>query len=345
MASANSAAAARTQKVLQVRHEVAVARSAPELQTRLAEGVTDVLLIDHAFGGHAAQTVGAFRAMCTKKRVYVIALLEPQPSTDVQRALQAGADDFIRKPFCDEDLLARVEAPCRIATWTSVARNVHDWSTAVDLTETNLWRLPGQTVLTAFSELARAQIDASSSKPAPPGFAATISLTASNAELRLGLVLEADAARAMALSLLGERAPSPDTLNDLTREAANTVAGAVKRAAHDEGLGLTLGLPSTVPFTSVLHAEPSAKRREVFGKMGSSSLAVTLSLAEAPHQWIAASALAEGMVLAHDLHTSNGLLLASAGTRLTRTTADRLARLLGGAARLEVANAAASARM
>ncbi len=344
LASASSPSAARTIKVLQVRHDVALARNPAELQSRLGERVTDVLLMDQTFGGHAAESLGAFRAMCTKKRVYVVALLEPQPTSEVHRALQAGADDFIRKPFCDEDLLARVEAPCRIATWTSVARNVHDWSTLVELTETSLWRLPGQVVIAALSELVRTEIEESSSRPQPPGYAASIPLTASNAEVRLGLVLEGDAARAIALKLLGDSAPSNETLDDLTREAANTIAGAVKRAAHDEGIALTLGLPSSVHFGAVLSNEPSSKRRDVFCRMGCAGLSVTLALVDAAPKWVAASSLSEGMVLAHDLHTSNGLLLASAGTRLTRTTADRLARLLG-ATRLEVASASAAARV
>jgi hypothetical protein len=57
-------------------------------------------------------------------------------------------------------------------------------------------------------------------------------------------------------------------------------------------------------------------------------------------QRVPASSLAEGMVLVHDVRNEGGILLAPAGSRLTSTTAAKLAQMLGPRFTLEVASAA-----
>jgi hypothetical protein len=57
-------------------------------------------------------------------------------------------------------------------------------------------------------------------------------------------------------------------------------------------------------------------------------------------QRVSSACLKEGMVVSHDLRSESGALLVPAGTRLTRTTASRLALALGNRALVEVAFAA-----
>ena len=54
---------------------------------------------------------------------------------------------------------------------------------------------------------------------------------------------------------------------------------------------------------------------------------------------VSASELIEGMVLAHDVRNGGGLLLLAAGSRLTCTSAQKLAKMLGDRIYLEVAPA------
>jgi hypothetical protein len=52
---------------------------------------------------------------------------------------------------------------------------------------------------------------------------------------------------------------------------------------------------------------------------------------------VPSSQLAEGMILAHDVRTEAGILLAPSGCRLTGTTAAKLAKMLGPRFFVEVA--------
>jgi hypothetical protein len=58
------------------------------------------------------------------------------------------------------------------------------------------------------------------------------------------------------------------------------------------------------------------------------------------NQRVPASNLSEGMVIVHDVRNAGGMLLVPAGSRLTSSTAAKLAKVLGPKFFLEVAPAA-----
>jgi hypothetical protein len=60
---------------------------------------------------------------------------------------------------------------------------------------------------------------------------------------------------------------------------------------------------------------------------------------ERANRRVPASQLIEGMVLAHDLRNDCGILLVPSGSRLTGTSAARLAKMFGDKIYLEVATA------
>jgi hypothetical protein len=161
-----------------------------------------------------------------------------------------------------------------------------------------------------------------------------MSLADEQLELRVSIVVDAAALQWVKTALLGDPNASTEAADDALRELANTAGGALKRAAFAENVSLTTGLPSTEPF-----GRPSAAQTCWTLTLDGSDcrLAVTGEARERKNERVLSSKLTEGMTLAHDVRTEAGILLAPAGSRLTVTTAAKLAKVLGPRAFIEVA--------
>jgi hypothetical protein len=121
------------------------------------------------------------------------------------------------------------------------------------------------------------------------------------------------------------------------RELANTAGGALKRAALAENIALTTGIPFSETPAPTLQAHDCWTLKL---DTDDGCLALVGEIRERANQRVAASKLSEGMILAHDVRNESGILLAPAGSRLTATTANKLAQMLGPRFFLEVAPAA-----
>jgi hypothetical protein len=161
-----------------------------------------------------------------------------------------------------------------------------------------------------------------------------MSLAGDQIELRVSIVVDEAALQWIKTTLLCDPEASTAAADDALRELANTAGGALKRAALSENVSLTTGIPITEPVTppSAAHACWTLALDGVGCR-----LAVIGEVRKRSNERVASSKLAEGMVLAHDVRTEAGILLAPAGTRLTVTTAAKLAKVLGPRAHIEVA--------
>jgi DNA-binding NarL/FixJ family response regulator len=84
-----------------------------ELQAALAEAPTELILVDIvAAGDDAASEVGRLRAARAPAPGLLVLSSRP-PEADVYRALEAGPQGFIAKPFRVHELVARVKAQLR----------------------------------------------------------------------------------------------------------------------------------------------------------------------------------------------------------------------------------------
>lgn len=76
------------------------------------------------------EVIGRIRALATEQPPYVILLTARADKRDIVKGLDAGADDYLVKPFDSEELRARVEVGCRIVTLqdrlTEKIRELHD---------------------------------------------------------------------------------------------------------------------------------------------------------------------------------------------------------------------------
>jgi len=103
------------QAVLEPRgYEVAVAASGSEALERLAAGDVDLVLLDIVMPGMDGYEVcRAIRADPATAFLPVV-MVTASGEQEKKRALEAGADDFVAKPFDHAELLARVRSLLRI---------------------------------------------------------------------------------------------------------------------------------------------------------------------------------------------------------------------------------------
>jgi CheY-like chemotaxis protein len=294
-----------------------------------------------------ADLVRLVRSADVTGRAYLVILFDQAVAKgEISAALGAGANDFLRRPVLEEELVARARAPGRLVSWLRSARQFgFDFTAGVDIARLDAWNNMGSIVSEDLGRMlgqAIASVDegqneapASLESMATYGAMIPLSLVTEQVELRVSIVVDVPTASWLASVLLGESNPSAETIDDILREMANTAGGAVKRAALPEDVTLTTGLPTTdnsIRWTGdgIRHwtARLEAARRRI---------TIVGEIRRRENMRVPARELREGMVLVHDLRTESGALLVAAGTRLTSSTAQRVATLLGNRSMLEVA--------
>jgi CheY-like chemotaxis protein len=284
------------------------------------------------------------RAVDSQHHIYVLVLLDKQPPSEITTLYAAGADDFIRRPFIREELVGRVETPRRAEKWrTGEKKGAFDWSSATDLRHLRACRDMGVVVAEEIGQMLGQSMQVTagwSPEMTEETFCATLplSLASVQTEVRVSIAVDAASLPALAGALLGDPGAPRDALEDIVREMANTAGGAVKRMAQTEDITLTIGLPVN---EKVVAKEDDTMRcwvaRLAEPKI---SIGVVGEVRRRENQRLAASLLKEGMVVAADLFSDSGALVLRAGTRLSATTAQRVAAILGQRHVVEVACAA-----
>lgn len=307
----------------------AITREAPQI----------VMFSVPAKGG--ADLVRRLRGADSSNQAYLLALFDAAPSGhDLSTVLEAGANDFLRRPLLDAELFERLKAPGRLMRWArGVAPTAFDFSAPLEVSSLKSWKSLGQLVAADLSEMAGQTFSTDKTwpdtfGPSLRGAVISMSLAGEQMELRVSIVVDDAALKWVKQNLLCDPNASAAAADDALRELANTAGGALKRAAMAENVSLTTGIPTTEPVTlpSAAHAcwtltlDGDGCRLAVVGEVRKRS-----------NERVASAKLAEGMVLAHDVRTEAGILLAPAGTRLTSTTAAKLAKVLGPRAHIEVA--------
>ena len=277
---------------------------------------------------------------------YLLAVLDRTPGgRETSAAIAAGAQDVLHRPVVDAELVERAHAPKRLLKWAhSVAKPAaFDFSRALDVARLNVWQTLGCIVADDLAQMMGLAVQTSAGWPRRFGRtarAATIpmSLASEQIELRISIAIDEQTAKWLGATLLGNPAAGKAEIDDVLRELANTAGGAVKRAALPENVTLTTGLP--VNATGIRSEGDGVQTYAVLVDGGKAVMAIVGEIARRGNERVAASRLCEGMVLVHDLRSDSGALLMTAGSRLTSTSAARLAQVLGPQFMIEVACAA-----
>lgn len=275
---------------------------------------------------------------------YLLAVLEAAPANNqISNLITAGVHDFMRRPFADVELLERVKAPERLLRWSrSVSKPcAFDFSAGLDVASLRSWRALGPLVAEDLSGMAEHPFSVTPGWPAhlsPESPSATIamSLAGDQLELRLSIVADAPAMAWIRGTLLGDPAALDDAARDALRELVNTAGGALKRAALTESITLTTGLPCDDSANRFPGKHPCWSLK-LEGDAG--CLALVGEIRSRSNEHVSAALLTEGMILAQDIRNESGVLLVPAGSRLTATSANRLAAMLGPHFFVEVAPA------
>lgn len=329
-------------KILQKDHTVEPCADAKAALAAFARERAHVVVLAAA-APVAADFAKKLRLTQGAEYAYLVVLLDSVMPGDVAALFAAGADDFLRRPMSQEELIARVEAPIRLRQVAPLLlrSKSFDFMEAKPFASRRSYLDAGTIIAGALSEMLGVLTLAEKKSPAAfagARFGAAIPLNLTNEALELRVTVLADAAAVPVLAsiLFGASHGIEDAaLRDTLRELANTAGGALKRSLVEEELVVAMGLP--VDCVKPAPAGPATRWWMAALPDGVGALLLCCELAERKNQRIPAAALREGMVVVSDLRSSAGALLLAGGTRVTATSADRIGRALGDRFLVEVA--------
>jgi hypothetical protein len=283
------------------------------------ESISDALVRTHA----TMALVSPDEIAAVASRVYSIALISETPApAEFSRALAAGADDVLRTNACKEEVWARVGNLARMRPRTTPMPTL-----TMRIGEVKVWKDIERIVASELGELLGTSLNLSQApEPAPASprplvHTSVIPLTLVSDHLLVQLGIGVDeATRDQLVEVLLGGDNSGDALRDALREMANTAGGAIRRAALDDGVSFSIGLPSN----ENLFAASSHQRVWTISDGNGLQLDCTVALSANQPLRVHATDLREGMVLARDILGHDGSILITAGTSLTRTTADQI---------------------
>ena len=285
------------------------------------------------------------RAADATGQAYFLAIVEAASAgKEMAHLVEAGVHDFIRRPLVESELLQRVKAPTRLLRWAKSVNKpaAFDFSVSLDVAQLNAFKNFGTLAAEDLGQIAGQAFCVAEGWPAyyeKEVRSATIpmSLAGDQLEVRVSVVVDSATMFWLREALLGDMEADDDAADDALRELANTAGGVIKRAALSENVVLTTGLPATDPVAS-FSGEHQCWSLKLADDRGCIVLVTEVRRRE--NQRVPASELTEGMVLAQDVRNDGGVLIVAAGARLSATSANKLAAMLGPRFFLEVAPAA-----
>jgi two-component system KDP operon response regulator KdpE len=112
------------------KYEVSDVRSGDAALLQIRESLPDIILLDLNMPG--MDGLETCRAIRESSEVPIIVLSVRQTEEDKVRALDAGADDYVTKPFGSKELLARIRASLRRTPFASGPRNYYSDDLDID---------------------------------------------------------------------------------------------------------------------------------------------------------------------------------------------------------------------
>lgn len=320
-------------------YEVEMSPDWSRCRASLERKMPDVVILDEGLPGVTPLAmVQWIRAIQSTTRPYIIlSTTSSVISKPMAMALDAGADDFMRKPFSVEEIVFRVDALKRILNWApqflANAKKMRDWSDDNTLLSTNAWT-DMQTDLAkdladmlgcpfSYQEVEHPLERALSAAEIP------LVMIEENAQVYLAVGMDSRSLQNIAVNLFGDGNTPQEVLEDMLREIANTLGGALKRAAEADGLSMTTGLPTTIAPSAFGTSSPMGKRQFTLSSPDNAiTVALEVELRGHGLQQVKVGELREGMVLTRDLLNVNGTLLVRSGTRLTSSNITRIHQLV-----------------
>ncbi len=294
----------------------------------------DVCLVD----ADATGADEAFRVLRQAHRhVYTIAVVRLMRDGPVRRAYESGADDVMLATAGAPEVAGRVDAVVRVRRWLrTMGDDFAQEAPESSLRDVAAWNAPEAIVSEDLGGLLEARLVFRPADYVPTlVHAATVTMTAAgrDVEVKVGVGVTQDSLRPLVCKIAPHEAPE-GLGPDLVRELANTAAGAIQRASLPDDFTFALGLPVDVLDAGGEHARVWSLC------FGIGEMYLWLESTETIGSRVTAGALREGMVLANEVRSPGGGLLLKAGAVMTERTVERLCRLVGPNALVEIVKAA-----
>jgi CheY-like chemotaxis protein len=314
-------------------------------QASVDETLPDLVILDPSIGVAAAMTIVKHLRRDAAVHPHILICTAKISSSDLTSLLNAGADDFMKKPLDRDELVLRAGARDRLAKWApkvfGVTHEVDDGAGAI--TGLKAWQSIDEAAAKDIGQLLGcAMVKGSGSGANAPtcDYVSALALTQTERKIdvRFTIGVQRDCIHEIARHVFGTDQSSEDELLDVTREFANLIAGRFKGSAAGEALALTMGLPSSDDSSRTRRATLASRSFELSDPQGTIRVNVVAEVLSSPLRAVRASDLREGMILAHPVLNANGGMLVPAG-RLTQLRIARVVRALPAATEVEVAHA------
>ncbi|MEZ4221956.1 MAG: hypothetical protein R3B13_13570 [Polyangiaceae bacterium] len=347
-------------------HDVVTAKTEREASQRLSAGLPEVVLVDGKLPpADTLSFVKEVRSRSADHYVYVYLLNRALPEAHLEAAYLAGCDGEIPKPttlaqlrsrlLVAERLLPRLgvgasksaeaaapdaSAPAQEASGARSLAEAPADSPLAAVTSSNVWRSTPHEFQNVAGTFLMLPVSASHTDADLSGLRVTAGIVLSNPELqlemRVALGVDAASAEALTVHLFGE--DSAELEGDMLGELANMFMGGLKDGFSRESLAFTGGLPENFEPGAFLDYTKNCQIVEGFVLVAEGArIAIRVGVSSKKNQSVGAAGLREGMVLAKDVFNARGMLLVTAGTRLSSTMADRLRQALPAKQTVEVA--------
>lgn len=267
---------------------------------------------------------------------------------NIDAAFKAGAEDFLRKPIPFELLrgrLARIVAHQEEIRAASARGGSEAQAAASTLLDLRAWHDFPQLAATAAAGVTMVPLSVCRAPSSIEPFQGSMMLlTVASAHIECRVIVDGDRVSMEKLTIAAVGTHDAAAAADVLNEIANTVGGALMRAACDEDVAVTIGLPRSMGAREMGSALEETTHSQVCWMTDADSgahLRVRAGVRVRKNRFVKVMALREGMVLARDLTNIEGAMLLTAGTRVTSSASERLRQILDARCMVEVADTAA----
>jgi hypothetical protein len=255
-------------------------------------------------------------------RPVIIGLVPANPtSIDLADTLAAGADDILRSGALKEEVWIRVANLARMKPRTTPMPTL-----TMRIGEVKVLQDIERIVAKELGELLGTSLQHTEGAQRPLVHTSVIPLTlvSDHVLVQLGIGVD-EATRDKLVEVLLGGDGSCDAMRDALREMANTAGGAIRRAALDDGVSFSIGLPSD---DNVFSGAGAGQRAWTVSDGNGLQLDCTVAMTANRPRRVDVGELREGMVVTRDVVATDGAVVVPAGTSLTTATAQQIGRVL-----------------
>lgn len=340
--------------------EIVHVKDATQALASMADESPTILICDVELGSGPTgiEIIRRLRGRHNTPYVYAIVLTSRGTSNRVQEAFEAGADDFVTKPFQQPELVARIRAGERLirmertlavkaAELEATLRAVSPEALSAAIQRANdkmyanagaveklmaelPWEGMRDVLLKGLTSFVGTEFTTNPIGDRASAIVGEVFMAEATRQLELGVtvVCDGESAKHLAGLMLGDDNDIAGAC-ELILEAANVLMGCLKTAYIEHGYSFTVGLPTQPLIQDARAAYDSHAHRQRFAfSTDNVTIEIWVRVSDKRNRTVKGAGLKEGMILVDDVRDERGMLLVRGGTRLTATTAQRLAGLV-----------------